>query len=214
MVVLGEEARKHGLKKSLHERLEELYEHAGPPLDRFILRLGINYRCHPKLTSLLSETMYNYPVACGVKDALVHPLSPHSPCVFHCYSVDKVSLTGSFEELMRLEANALISQVSKYFGNMPREWRQCTHRDICIISPNRSQVSVITTCSACIACMLHVFFPTQLNLIKRKLSTAQFSNRVQLLPSYVVQGMMHVQPVLLQILYVLLQQVMSFRPFS
>ena len=131
VVVLGEEARQHGLKKSLLERLEERYEQIGRPLSQYIQRLGVNYRCHPILTSFLADVMYNYPISCGITNFVIHPANPQSPCVFHCYDVNVNKKSSvSFEALMELEADAIIDQVSKY----------CTYRDVCIISSNRNQV--------------------------------------------------------------------------
>ena len=179
---MGEEAREHGLKKSLLERLEECYHKAGPPLSQHILPLQINYRCHPILTKLLSDVMYSYPVSCGVSNVFTHPANPQSPCVFHCYSAEKQQ-SLPFERMMELEAEAVIGQVSKYFEEFPHSngWKQCSLRDVCIISSNRNMVCIIIAKCTLIA----EWFFLQLNLIKKKLPFRQ----VQLLPSYVVQGM-------------------------
>ena len=139
--MLGKEARRHGLKKSLLERLEDHYQQIGKPLSQYIQRLGVNYRCHPILTSFLADVMYSYPISCGITNTVCHPSNPQSPCVFHCHSVNKKS-SVSFEKLMEFEADAIINQVEKYFSQIPRSngWRRCSFRDVCIISSNRNQV--------------------------------------------------------------------------
>ena len=142
VVVLGSEARKHGLKKSLLERLEEHYYKEGPPLTQYILQLGINYRCHPMLTSLLSSVMYGYDIKSGTASKSVHPASPDCPCVFHYYDVKRITSKYPFENLMEDEADAVISQLWKYFEIFPpsRQRRGFAYKDVCIISSNRNQV--------------------------------------------------------------------------
>ena len=141
MVVLGHEARKYGLQKSLLERLEEKYKEFGYSASKYLKQLGLNYRCHPTLTSLLSNIMYDHPIQPGRVPKNEHPGSKGSPCVFYCSDVNDSSIsTAQFEDSMLCETDAVISQLKFYFEQWPRRWKNTTLRDVCIISSNRSQV--------------------------------------------------------------------------
>ena len=99
--------------------------------------LDINYRCHTRLVKFLSATIYEYCITAGIR-AIGHPAARKYPCAFYISDIE--SQESDMRNLMATEADAVLKQVQHYFGRWPREWKNITYEEACIISPFRGQV--------------------------------------------------------------------------
>ena len=126
-------ARDNGLKVSLLERLEKKYDEIGSSALCYCIKLYINYRCHPVVTSLLCDILYKYPLESSLSPS---KQSLDCPCVFYCSTVTD-DLTFDSSDFMDIEADAVVSQLKSCFQN----WKQSTLKDICIMSSFRTQVN-------------------------------------------------------------------------
>ena len=141
MLVLGEEARRHGLSTSLLERLHNHFTEMGQLSSVFSLLQ--NYRSHNSLLSLPSALFYRSTLQCNVPDAKAHPLAPF-PLVFVCSSIEDISsanAVGTDEK----EAETLVREVKRYVcKSWPEEWgKRCEPPgQVCIMTPSATQVRV------------------------------------------------------------------------
>ena len=126
-------ARDNGLKVSLLERLEKKYNEIGPSALCYLIKLDINYRCHPVVTSLLCDILYKYPLESNLSPS---KQNLDCPCFFYCSTVTD-DLTFDSRDLMDIEADAVVSRLKHYF----RSSEQSTLKDICIMSSFRTQVN-------------------------------------------------------------------------
>ena len=129
--MLGEEARKHGMKTSLLERLQVIYNNIGDRAKEYMLSLDVNYRCHKDIIAIPKELFYSDSIIPSAMDAKTHPHAPF-PLVFVCSSLThKVDLD--------FEARLLLDEASKYISPWPKEWggRQM----VCVVTPSITQVS-------------------------------------------------------------------------
>ena len=140
---MGEKSKKYGLAHSLLERLEKKYqEFAGIQQDfKYLEYLATNYRCCPEIVKFLSNTIYKYPIACAPEacSEKQHPAIRY-PLVFYwcnCNDTPSKDLKG----LMEFVADAVVKQAQHYFSLWPHEWVRVRMRDVCVISPFRTQVS-------------------------------------------------------------------------
>ena len=142
MLVLGEEARRHGLSTSLLERLHKHYSDSGEKSLSFSLLQ--NYRCHSGLLMLPSSLFYRSTLQCNIPDNMAHPIAPF-PLVFVCSSIENIpsaNLIGTDET----EARVLVREVHKYiYESWPEEWgkRGDPPGQVCIVTPSVTQVSCL-----------------------------------------------------------------------
>ncbi|XP_019848923.1 PREDICTED: probable RNA helicase SDE3 [Amphimedon queenslandica] len=167
VLVLGEKSKEYGLAQSLLERLEKKYqEFAGKQQDfKYLKYLATNYRCCPEIVKFLSSTIYKYPIACA-PEAYLNKQYPkiRYPLVFYWCNCNDTS-SQDLKGLMEFVADAVVRQAQHYFSFWPHEWDHVKMRDVCIISP----------------------FRTQLNIIESKLKNVGLG-KLTLLPSYLIQG--------------------------
>jgi hypothetical protein len=90
LLVLGDEARKHGLKTSLLERLKDRYSAIGERTRYLQANLMENYRCHKDIISFASQMFY---MSCVKPSALTSSIKiPYGfsyPMVFVCTSIEQ-----------------------------------------------------------------------------------------------------------------------------
>ena len=109
------------------------------------LHLGRNYRCHLKLTYLLNMTMYKCHIESKQIEKCDHPAFKNRPCIFHCCDVNEDTSSLSEKETMKNESNAVVQQLEEFLWEWPdtESWNKYAYEDVCVISSNRSQVSIM-----------------------------------------------------------------------
>ena len=129
---------------SLLERLEKRYDEIESSVLFPLVQLDINYRCNPAITTLLSNVVYKYQIQSGLPPSKGHTEANNCPCIFYCSDVTKDPSTLDSSHSMHIEADAVLSQVKKFFstGKWPNSWKDFTLRDVCVMSSFRTQVSV------------------------------------------------------------------------
>ena len=144
--MFGEEAREHGLKYSLLERLYDLYRSYGGHAQDYIVQLSVNYRCHQDIMKIPNKLFYDNkvnPQPPGVQgqhpDAQAHPDISY-PLVFLCTSMGSESYADT-------EANELL----KYLHNVvitkwPDQWGVKNLKEVSIIAASRTQVCLSQVC--------------------------------------------------------------------
>ena len=138
LLVLGDEAREHGLKSSLLERLLCLYKTFPHHISlNYCATLVTNYSCHSEILALPAKLFYpDSPLKCKVPETVTHPNARY-PLLFVCSSLDEeVQATDSVTN--DSEAKILLQQVSRFTESWPGSWDA---KDFCIITQTRSQVS-------------------------------------------------------------------------
>ena len=138
--MIGEEAREHGLKYSLLERLYELYRSYGGHAQDYIVKLNVNYRCHQDIMKIPNILFYDNKVnpqpACvqGLHpDAQALPDTPY-PLVFLCTSMGNESHAD-------IEANELLKYLqNKVITKWPDHWGVKNLKELSIIAASRTQV--------------------------------------------------------------------------
>ena len=138
LLVLGEEARKHGFSISLLQRLHEQYQNIGETTNSLLT----NYRSHSGLLMLPSSLFYGSTLQCRVPDSKSHPLAPY-PLVFVCSSI-KNSATCKIGSTDKTEATVLVEQVKKYIADSWPTTVWGSQYDppgkVCVMTPSPAQV--------------------------------------------------------------------------
>ena len=138
--MLGEEARENGLKYSLLERLQMLYEKCGGQALDYVVSLNTNYRCHKDIVEIPNQLFY--------ENMIKRPLNAHHdhhpdatfPLLFICSSI---SSTTDDE----LEAQLILQQVEKFaVHSWPSNWGKRDLTKICLVTASRPQVIWFTYC--------------------------------------------------------------------
>ncbi len=133
LLVLGDEAREHGLKYSLLERLQLLYEKCGGDALQYMWFLNTNYRCHKDIMKIPNELFYESTIKPHTIEACVHHLAEY-PLVFVCSSLT-LSVNG------HLEARILLDSVKHFVVvNWPKSWGKKNLTRICLVTSTRTQV--------------------------------------------------------------------------
>ena len=137
--MLGEKPQKHGLAKSLLERLYDLYHELGDVAKPYCAHLSTNFRCHQTILNLACQIAYKMPLECRVPDHTAHP-NAKFPLQFVCTDLDtKVSATDN--SINENEACIALEEASNYFMKWPvSNWGKRDLRQICFLSPCRGQV--------------------------------------------------------------------------
>ena len=152
MLVLGDQARRYGLDKSLLERLSFLYQRhslRAIATQSHLVTLSTNYRCHPAIRNFVKKLFYHDFDLRSPEDyklPLAHPKYPKC-FLFVCSSVNE-DVTDVDSNINESEANALLRILKTIaFFNWPMEWGLRNLDNCCIMSPCRNQVRT----------MLHVY---------------------------------------------------------
>lgn len=135
MLVLGEKARKNGLKYSLQERLQGLYKQCGGNALKHIVSLNTNYRCHEDIMKIPNELFYGSKIKGNPLNALPHPGAKY-PLIFVCSA-----LTSKLE--CNLEAELLLKEVKRFMASWPSQWGYKDLSKIGLVTASRTQVYTI-----------------------------------------------------------------------
>ena len=112
-MVLGEEAREHGLKTSLLERLKLRYKAIGEKTKYLQTNLMENYRCHRDILKFASDMFY---MSCvkpsAVTSSITVPYGFPYPLVFVCTSMEEI---GHYEgSTNQFEADILMNMLNEH----------------------------------------------------------------------------------------------------
>ena len=129
LLVLGDEARENGLKYSLLERLQILYEQYGGLALQHMVSLNTNYRCHSELVKIPNELFYNSQIKSCSRSSSSYPLK------FVCSSITSQT---NYEH----EAILLLQQVWGFISNLPG-YSDRDLRNICMVMATRTQVCIM-----------------------------------------------------------------------
>ena len=136
--VLGNEARENGLRHSLQERLQSVYQKLGGLALEHMVSLNKNYRCHENIMQIPNELFYDSKIKSSPElDAPLHHLTTF-PLVFVCSSlVEEVD--------PHLEAELLLNSMQDYIiSNWPKErWGKRDWNKICLTTALQTQVCYI-----------------------------------------------------------------------
>ena len=141
MLVLGEEARKHGLAISLLERLLSFYHSASSPPDfkKMVSFLDRCHRCHKKILNLSARLFYKTDLKIPENEPLANHPKFLYPILFVCSSINETELSKTTRN--REEAKIILDYALKIKRNWSkRVWGGDYHLDMCAMSPSRSQV--------------------------------------------------------------------------
>ena len=131
--MLGEEARENGLKYSLLERLQVLYNKCGGQALDHIVSLNTNYRCHPDIMKIPNQLFYENKIKPCLEEVYHHPDAVF-PLLFICSSVSSAA-----DNVM--EAQLLLQQVEKFaVHSWPSNWGERDLTQICLVTASRIQV--------------------------------------------------------------------------
>ena len=140
MLVLGEEARKHGLAISMLERLLSFYHSASSPPDfkKMVSFLDRCHRCHQQILNLSARLFYKTDLKIPENDPLVYHPKFQYPIQFICSSINETELSKTTRN--HEEAKIILDYALKIIRNWPKKaWGD--DLDMCIMSPSRSQVN-------------------------------------------------------------------------
>ena len=138
--MLGEEARENGLKYSLLERLQVLYDKYGDQASSHIVSLNTNYRCHKDIVEIPNQLFYENMIKCPQNAHHDHHPDATFPLLFVCSSV---SSTTDDE----LEAQLILQQVEKFaVHSWPSNWGKRDLTKICLVTASKTQVIWFTYC--------------------------------------------------------------------
>lgn len=145
MLVLGEEARRQGLDKSLLERLMIEYEQSQRSKDAHI-RLVTNYRCHEDIRKFSGRLFYpSVPLKAPHLRRYQTPLIEFgeygklSSMHFVCSEIKEVHTESNANEM---EAKAVVDVLTDINRNWPKQhFDKFLRYKVCIMSASRSQVS-------------------------------------------------------------------------
>ena len=148
MLVIGKEAREHGLKYSLLERLYELYIYRsrGHAQD-YVVQLNRNYRCHQEIMKIPNILFYDNKVylqpACVQgqhPDAQTHPGTSY-PLIFLCTGMGSESYADTEADT---EANELLEYLhTLVIIKWPDHWGVKNLKEVSIIAASRTQVCLV-----------------------------------------------------------------------
>ena len=135
ILVLGDEAREHGLKSSLLERLQQLYTGYGECASNHMVSLNTNYRCHQEIMKIPNELFYSSQIKSSPMISSPHPLAEF-PLLFVCSS-----LTNEVDQ--KIEAQLLLEQIKRFVLHWPDQWGKRDIRKVCLATASRTQVNII-----------------------------------------------------------------------
>ena len=131
--MLGEEARENGLKYSLLERLQVLYDKYGDQALNHMVSLSTNYRCHKDIVEIPNKLFYDDKIKPCPLNTHHHPDATF-PLLFICSSVS--STTDNV-----MEAQLILQQVEKFaVHSWPSNWGERDLTKICLVTASRPQV--------------------------------------------------------------------------
>ena len=186
MLVLGETPQKHGLSKSLLERLYDLYCSQGHVAKSYCANLCTNFRCHRKILDLACQVAYEMPLYCAVPDVSAHPDATF-PLQFMCTSLDP-NIKAMESSINEDEVQVALKLASNFLMKWPANvWGMRDPSQICFLSPCRAQVLL-----ACFimehACTLYICI-FQITVARNAKDLSPQMKSVQKVPTYQIQGM-------------------------
>jgi ATP-dependent exoDNAse (exonuclease V) beta subunit len=132
---LGEEARENGLKYSLLERLQDIYEKCGDNALKHMVSLNTNYRCHEEIVTIPNKLFYESMIKICPQNAITHPETEY-PLVFVCSSL----MPGVDRNL---EAEVILSEARKFVTNWPENWAEQDLSKIALVTASQTQVCCV-----------------------------------------------------------------------
>lgn len=151
--MLGEEAREYGLKFSLLERLQDLYQQCGGNALEHMVSLNTNYRCHKEIVKIPSELFYESKIKIRPQSASAHPQAKY-PLVFVCSALT-MGVDNKCEA--NVEANVLLRQLENFVVlNWPDSWGEKDLSKICLVTASRTQVLILGHWCNCTLWLFHV----------------------------------------------------------
>ena len=167
-MVIGKEARKHGLATSLLERLHGQYINFGEPAEKHLANLLTNYRSHSGILMLPSSLFYGSTLQCRARDK-PHPLAKY-PLQFVCTSLKQVK--SNAHSIDQLEAEILLKQVKTFVDKWPEKlWEEKNLAKICIISSSADQV--------CTCCCINLVEKHELYSFTVNINKEDYAKKVQ-----------------------------------
>ena len=131
--MLGEVARGNGLKCSLLERLQVLYNECGGQALNHMVSLNTNYRCHEDIMKIPNQLFYEDKIKPRPFNAHHHPDAVF-PLIFVCSSLGPT--TDS-----KMEEQLVLQQAMKFaVHSWPSDWGKRDLTKICLVSASRTQV--------------------------------------------------------------------------
>lgn len=131
--MLGEEAIKNGLAKSLVERLHSCYDGS----DNWVSELLINYRSHEAIMRLSSQLFYGSTIV-SKSDSKLHS-STFYPLHFVCTSLENDKFQN-ISDINPDEADVVLSEVQKYTDPWPKQWGKRVKSSVGVVASSRNQV--------------------------------------------------------------------------
>ena len=130
-------AREWGLQRSLPERLFDYYHETKTDVDRNVMFLTKNYRCHPDILEFPSDNFYGKGlIACC--DEAAHPRL--GPLLFFSASGVEEALKNSYRNVT--EADEVVRRVKELSDEWPEEWGAKDLPKIGVISAYMAQVKL------------------------------------------------------------------------
>ena len=135
--MLGEEARENGLKYSLLERLQVLYNECGGQALDHMVSLNTNYRCHKDIVEIPNQLFYENTIKRPHHD---HNPGATFPLLFICSSISSTTDNN-------VEAQLILQQVEKFtVHSWPSNWGERDLTKICLVTASKTQVIWFTYC--------------------------------------------------------------------
>ena len=190
MLVLGDEARKHGLATSLLERLLYTYKESTMPpnfANKMISLLKCCHRCHEDILGLSARLFYKANLTIPENEpSLPHPKFPH-PLLFVCSSINEDAKAKSTNN--EDEAKIVLEYAELVAANWSKRlWGGQYHLDMCAMSPTRSQVSINNYVYIEIFMWCMVTFFIQLATILKLIKSGSKLKEVRRVPTFFMQG--------------------------
>lgn len=135
--MLGDEARENGLKLSLLERLQLVYDSIGDPAKDYSKTLSTNYRCHKNILAIPQQLFYSG-LRSKARKSDLHPQAPY-PLLFVCSNLTSDVCSPE------VEAKVLLEQVDFFVKHWPgrsSSWGDCNLQKIAVVTSTRSQVKL------------------------------------------------------------------------
>ena len=185
--MLGDEARENGLKLSLLERLQLLYDSIGGPAKDYSVTLSTNYRCHRDILAIPHQLFYSG-LKCKARKSDPHPRAPY-PLLFVCSNLTSDVCSP------KIEAKVLLDQVDFFVKHWPSSnisWGDFELKKIAVVMSTQPQVYLCYIINIIIEVhyiILLIIITLQL-VVTRSMGRTEFSNlyRIRLLTLYRIQG--------------------------
>lgn len=145
LLVLGNESRENGLKDSLLERLETIYNEIGHVAAPYSLTLSINHRCNREIVEIPNKLFYSNQIKANPITVPSHPYAEY-PLIFVCSSISNDWNPKIQETEAKTEARLLLEEAFKYVSrrSWPEDWGQHSDNKFSILASTTTQVYVFS----------------------------------------------------------------------